>query len=92
MLKDKIVSTKECFAEAFSIPKDVALNATLVHIIGRSDVVIENYKGIICYNSKEIVVKGYNNKVSIIGDGLQIEYYAGEDMKVRGRINDIKYE
>lgn len=92
MIKNKIEQTRECYAEAFSIPKDVALNTAIIHIIGKTEIIIENYKGIVSYTTKEIIVKGNSNKIYILGDGLQIEYYCGDDMKVKGRISDVKID
>lgn len=92
MIKEKIQSSRECFADAFSLPKDVALKATLIHIVGKNDVFVENYKGIISYTYKEIVIKGYNSKIVISGNKLMIDYYTDEDMKIKGIINGVKIE
>lgn len=90
MWNEKILTAKENFADAFSLPKDMVVNATLVHIIGKHDIYIENYIGLISYTNKCIEVKGHSNKVCVTGDCLAIEYFGEDDMKIKGRICEIK--
>ena len=47
MWKQEFVDAKERFAEAFMLPKDLVMNATLFHMIGDRDIYLENYKGIL---------------------------------------------
>lgn len=85
-----MINAGERFADAFSIPKDVVVNATLIHMIGKSDVFVENFKGIISYTCHEIIVKGYGIRFCICGEKLLIEYYCNEDMKISGHISEVR--
>ena len=51
MWKQEFVDAKERFAEAFMLPKDLVMNATLFHMIGERDIYLENYKGILSYTA-----------------------------------------
>lgn len=88
--KQDIMSAGERFADNFSLPKDVVVNATLLHMVGKSDVFVENFKGIISYTCSEILIKGHGMKLCISGERLLIAYYSEEDMKISGRIREIK--
>lgn len=90
MWKQEFVDAKERFAEAFMLPKDLVMNATLFHMIGERDIYLENYKGILSYTCREIIVKGHDCKYSICGDCLSIVYFSNEDMKISGRIEEVK--
>lgn len=90
MKKIEKLSIGERFAESFSLPKDMVMNETLIHMIGGTDMYIENYKGILAYSGCEIVIKGYCCKVIVCGKGLEIAYYSDEDMKIMGRIQEVK--
>jgi sporulation protein YqfC len=79
----------EAFADTFLLPKDMVVGATLFHMIGKSDLIIENFKGISSYTDSEIQIKGNNIKYSITGERLTIEYYSTDDMKISGRINQV---
>ena len=67
------------------------LGATIVTIEGGNQLFIENYKGIVTYNDKNIVVQGRKNKILVEGKNLQIEYYTNMDMKIKGTIFLVKY-
>ena len=70
---------------------DVMLGATIVTMEGDNRLFIENYKGIITYNDKNIVVQGRKNKILVEGKNLQIEYYTNMDMKIQGCILCVKH-
>lgn len=67
------------------------LGATIITMEGDNQLFIENYKGIVTYNDKNIVVQGRKNKILIEGKNLQIEYYTNMDMKIKGTIFLVKY-
>lgn len=85
------LSTKEQISDKIGFTKDVMLGATIVTIEGDKTLYIENYKGIITYTDKTIVVLGKKNKIQIEGKKLQIEYYTNLDMKIQGNISCVKY-
>ncbi|NLZ80989.1 MAG: sporulation protein, partial [Clostridiales bacterium] len=58
---------------------------------GQSEIYVENYRSIIEYTSSLIKLQGKNCKVSISGKALFIEYYTSDEMKIIGRIGEIKY-
>ena len=88
--KQDLISAGEKFADAFSLPKDMVINATLIHLVGKSDVFVENFKGIIAYSCNEILIKGYGMKYCISGERMVINYYSNEDMKISGHIKEVK--
>ena len=90
MWKQEIMDTKERFADAFMLPKDLIMNATLLHMVGGSDIYLENFRGILSYTCHEIIIKGHDCKLSICGDCLTIVYYSNDDMKISGQIHEVK--
>lgn len=90
IFRQDLISAGEKFADAFSLPKDMIVNATLIHIVGKSDIFIENFKGIISYSCNEIIIKGFGMKYSISGCDMVIDYYSNEDMKISGEIKEVK--
>lgn len=90
MWKEEINGIGERFAEAYSLPKDVVVNATLLHMIGKTDIYLENFKGIISYTCHEVLIKGHDCKYCICGNCLTIAYYSNEDMKISGQIQEVK--
>lgn len=82
---------KDRVSDKIGFTKDVMLGATIVTMEGDSQLLIENYKGIVTYNDKNILVQGRKNKVLVEGKNLQIEYYTNMDMKIKGTIALVKF-
>lgn len=78
--------------ESLELPKDLMYGASIVTIIGRREVLIENYKGILEYTEDYIKIQTKNAKLTVYGKQLSIEYYTNEDMKVVGFVKSIEYE
>lgn len=85
------LSAKENLSGKLGLTRDVLLGATIVTMEGDKILYIENYKGIITYNDKCIIVLGQKNKIQIEGKNLQIEYYTNMDMKIQGCISCVKH-
>lgn len=75
----------------FRLPKDLMLGEPIVTITGRSDLTVENYRGILEYETSQIRLSLKHGQIQIFGKELKIEYYTNEDMKISGRIDRIEY-
>lgn len=74
-----------------NIPKDVVLGVPIVTLTGNSEIVIENYRGIIEYTEMLIRIKRKGGEIKIIGKRLQVSYYKNDDMKIVGEIKSLEY-
>ena len=83
--------TKDRVSGKIGFTADVMLGATIVTMEGDNRLFIENYKGIITYTDKCIMVQGRKNKIMVEGKNLQIEYYTNLDMKINGTIYFVKF-
>lgn len=90
MWKEGLQGIGERFADAYALPKDMVVNATLLHMVGRSEIYLENFKGILSYTCHEIWIKGFDGKYGICGSCLTIVYYSNEDMRISGQIQEVK--
>lgn len=82
---------RERLASAASMPKDVVLGASLVSVLGDSEVCIENYRGIVEYTDCLIRVQTRGKQIRLHGRNLQIEYYTNDEMKITGNICSIEF-
>lgn len=73
------------------MPRDVMKKECLCQIIGRDEIVLENYKCIktITDTLLEIVCKKY--KIEIKGSSLYIKYYDNQAMAIGGFIDEISF-
>lgn len=81
----------ENLAAALGIPREVASGSVLLSSFGDSCLFIENHKGIIEYNKESIRLQARPCKVQITGANLDIAFYTAEQMKITGKITEIRY-
>ena len=74
------------------LPRDIVYGAVIISAMGRNEVLIENYKGIIDYTREKIRLQTKTCQVIIVGKRLVVEYYTNEEMKITGFIEGILYD
>lgn len=84
-------SFKEKIVEICRIPKEVVLGYSLVSILGNTEIIIENYRGILEFNDEVIRISGKFGQIKIYGKNLKIAYYNNIEMKITGNIAGIEY-
>ncbi len=85
-------SLRKKFVDVCRIPKEVVMGYSLVSILGNTELIIENYRGILEFDSEIIRVLGKIGQIKIYGTQLKIEYYTNEEMKIIGIIEGIEYK
>lgn len=84
-------SYKQNFIQKMRLPQDVFEGATMVSLVGRHEVTVENYKALLDYSDTQIRLQGKRDVICIIGDHLEIYYFTNVDMKIVGNIDTISY-
>jgi len=84
-------SKKEMFINSLQLPRDILQGDIRITLTGNREVWIENYKGLLEYTNQVILLQGKSCKVQFEGKCLNIDYYTNEDMKLTGRITNIRY-
>lgn len=82
---------KEKMVSAMDLPKDVIQNASVITILGRNELCIENYQGIIEYTDTLIRVQTRTGQIRIQGKRLRIQYYTNDEMKVTGALSSLEF-
>jgi sporulation protein YqfC len=82
---------KEKVSEILELPKEIVLNIPKLTMLGMRDLIIENYKGIIEYDSSRIRVNTGVGIIKIIGDKLVIREITSEDIMVSGEIAALEF-
>lgn len=82
---------KEKMVSAMDLPKDVIQNASVITILGRNELCIENYRGIIEYTDILIRVQTRTGQIRIQGKRLRIQYYTNDEMKVTGALSSLEF-
>ncbi len=82
---------KHTAVEELKLPKDVVLGEVLVSFIGRCNVTIENYRGLLIYDDQTIRLQAKHCKLEIRGKRLHIDYYNHDEMKISGQIQGMEF-
>lgn len=77
--------------DQLKLPKDLMLGEAIVTVTGRSDITVENYRGILEYGPEVIRLSLKHGQIRLSGKGLSIDYYTSDDMKISGMIDRIEY-
>ena len=87
--KQQLHRGKELVVESLKLPRDSVLGDSIITVTGNTEILIENYKGILQYSDELILLQGKNRKIELKGKRLNIVYYTNEDMKLSGMIESI---
>ena len=90
--KTKFNQVKSNIVESLELPRDIMYGAVIITAMGRSQVLVENYKCIIEYTREKIRLQTKNCQVTVQGKQLVVEYYTNEEMKITGFIQGISYD
>ena len=77
--------------EALELPKEIMLNLPLISLVGREEITIENYKGILEYGEEMVRIGTAAGVLRIQGNGLCLKQLSSECMVVTGRIDHLSY-
>ena len=90
-LKKKDSNIKATVADMLELPKEILLNIPLLTIIGREQLSIENYNGIVEYTDEQIRLNTSCGVLKIQGKNLSIKEITSENMDVYGIIFSLEY-
>lgn len=90
-MNQKVNNRIDQLSEVAKIPKDVMLGYPIISVVGVQEMTIQNYRGILEFNSTCIRVSNKICQIKIEGESLDIPYYQNDEMKITGRIYRIEY-
>lgn len=91
-MEDRIIKTKETIAEKLDLPRDVVLNMPKITITGENEIIIENHKGVILFEEKEVKINSNVGLITIYGSGFEILFMGGSTLTVSGKFKSVVYE
>ena len=86
------MSVKEKISESLSMPKDVTMNFPRLTLLGKSELTVENFKGIVEYTENLLRLNTSTHLLKIEGERLMVLNMTSEDIEIRGIINKISME
>lgn len=65
---------------------------SLIYLVGQESLKIQNYKKILQYTQKEMVILLDQKTLYVKGENLNIEYFNEDEMCICGHIKSITYQ
>lgn len=78
-------------AEALELPKEIMLNLPLITLVGREEITIENYKGILEYGAEAVRIGTAAGTLQMKGRNLCLKQLSAECMVVTGQIEELRF-
>ena len=78
--------------EALELPPDVMLGIPSISVLGDREATIQNYKGIVEYDDKKVVLNTSLGIFTVTGEELDIKTVTDDDITLEGKVTgfDIK--
>lgn len=92
IVDDKLYKTKEAIAEKFDIPRDIVFNLPKITIISDNEISIENHKGVVLFEDKEVKINSNVGLISISGRDFEILFMGGSTLTLSGKFKSVVYE
>lgn len=91
-MDSKVNKIKENISEKLELPRDIVLNLPKITITGDSEIIIENHKGVILFQEKQVMVNSGIGMISICGSNFEILFMGGSTLTLSGIFRSINYE
>lgn len=89
--KKSSVSIKEKVSKLLEIPDEVATDRPKITTMGRKEVYVENYKGIIEFTNELVRINSNHGVITITGQNMKIKEITCDDIIIVGDIENIDY-
>lgn len=73
------------------LPAEAIFKETLTTLVGHNELWLENYKALLEYSDKKILLQAGKYMIQIEGERLTISHYMEEHMMICGNIRSITY-
>lgn len=78
-------------ADFLEIPRDLVLNLPKLTIVGAREVLIENHRGIMEYQTDRIRINLARGYLEIAGSDLEIKAILPDEMSIMGSVRSITF-
>lgn len=92
MAEKNKINLKEKFTELLMLPKEIVLDLPKITLIGNEQISIENYKGIIEYDSEKMRINTGGGIIKLFGTNLEINNVTTEEIFIIGNLTNIEFD
>jgi len=83
---------KQQISDLLDLPGDVMMDFPRIVMLGSAQMVVENHRGIIKYNSEEISISVSGGGIIIKGSDMKLRNVLPEEIYIEGRIKSLAFD
>ena len=83
---------RDWLSEKEIVPLEISQDMLVLYALGQKELKIQNYKKILYYSPKEIVLLLKSQRFIVTGEGLTIIYFNEDEICLRGHIVSMTYQ
>ena len=91
-MEDKFQKGKEKILSKLDFPRDISLDLPRIIVIGNREIIIENHKGIIFFETNMVKINSRIGAIVIKGEEFEILFIAETSITISGIFRGISYE
>ena len=91
-MEDKFQKGKEKILNKLDFPRDISLDLPKIIVIGNREIIIENHKGIIFFETNMVKINSRIGPIIIKGEEFEILFIAETSITISGIFKGISYE
>jgi len=91
-MEDKFQKGKEKILSKLDFPRDISLDLPKIIVIGNREIIIENHKGIIFFETNMVKINSRIGPIMIKGEKFEILFIAETSITISGNFQGISYE
>lgn len=82
---------RKSISDVFDLPKDVVMDLPRMTLVGRMQLVVENHRGIVSFDSDLLVVGYSSGIIRVSGKQMQISSIDHEEILIMGKIGLVQF-
>ena len=91
-MEGKFQKGKEKILSKLDFPRDISLDLPKIIVIGNREIIIENHKGIIFFETNMVKINSRIGAILIKGEEFEILFIAETSITISGIFQGISYE
>lgn len=91
-MESKVNKVKENISQKLELPRDIILDLPKITVMGDNEIIIENHKGVILFDEKQVKINSGVGLISINGSNFEILFMGGSTLILSGGFRSIIYE
>jgi sporulation protein YqfC len=91
-MEERFQRGKERILNKLEFPHDISLDLPKIIVIGNREIIIENHKGIIFFETNIVKINSRIGAIVIKGEAFEILFIAETSITISGNFQGISYE